>query len=232
MRVLPAPITAARLAEETGVSLRSLYRDIDSLRAAGACIEGERGYGYRLIEDYTLPPQTFNRAELEAIALGLTEVKSMGDSTLAAAATTVLAKIAAILPHDREQQLFHAISHVYRPEAPYKVTADVDSLRQACWHERALQIRYVDTRDAVTDRVILPLAIAYTADAMTVLAWCTLREGYRMFRVERILQMDGTGQSFRPRRAALLREYLAELKAREAPSLPAETPTARIWAIS
>jgi predicted DNA-binding transcriptional regulator YafY len=50
MRVMPAPITAARLAEEMGVSLRSLYRDIDSLRAAGARIEGERGYGYRLVE--------------------------------------------------------------------------------------------------------------------------------------------------------------------------------------
>ena len=43
MRVMPAPITATRLAEETGMSLRSLYRDIESLRVAGADIEGERG---------------------------------------------------------------------------------------------------------------------------------------------------------------------------------------------
>ena len=68
MRVMAPPITAARLAEETEVSPRSLYRDIDSLRAAGARIEGERGYGYRLIEDYALPPQTFDRVEIEALA--------------------------------------------------------------------------------------------------------------------------------------------------------------------
>ena len=78
MRVLPAPLTAARLAEETGVSLRWLYRDIDSLRAAGARIEGERGYGYRLTEDFALPPQTFERIEIEALVLGLNEVRHMG----------------------------------------------------------------------------------------------------------------------------------------------------------
>src|SRR5690606_35453184 len=119
MRVLPAPLTAARLAQETGVSLRSLYRDIDSLRAAGARIEGERGFGYRLIEDYALPPQTFDRMEIESLVLGLREVKHMGDPDLAAAATSALAKIAATLPDDREQHLLHAVSQVYRPDGRF-----------------------------------------------------------------------------------------------------------------
>jgi predicted DNA-binding transcriptional regulator YafY len=102
MRVMPAPITSVRLAEETGMSLRSLYRDIDSLRAAGARIEGKHGYGYRLIEDYALPPQTFNRTEIEALVLGLAEVKRMGDPALTNAAISVLAKVAATLPDDGE----------------------------------------------------------------------------------------------------------------------------------
>src|SRR5215217_5551735 len=132
MRVMPAPITAARLAAEMEVSLRSLYRDIDSLRAAGARIEGERGYGYRLIEDYSLPPQTFDRAEIEAIALGLAEVQHMGDPALAKAAASVLAKVAATLPDDREQHLFHAISQVYRPDARYTKHVHMDAVREAC----------------------------------------------------------------------------------------------------
>lgn len=216
MRVMPAPITAARLAEETGVSLRSLYRDIDSLRAAGARIEGERGYGYRLIEDYALPPQTFDRAEIEAIALGLAEVQHMGDPALAKAAISVLAKVAATLPDDREQHLFHAISQVYRPDARYTQARDLDAIRQACWQEEALLIRYADKGHAVTERTILPLAIVYTDRVLTVLAWCCLREAFRMFRVERIIDLNPAGTSFRPRRAALLRAYLAELRAREA----------------
>jgi predicted DNA-binding transcriptional regulator YafY len=220
MRVMPAPITASRLAEATEVSLRSLYRDIDSLRAAGARIEGERGYGYRLIEDYALPPQTFDRAEIEAIALGLAEVKHMGDPALAEAAVSVLAKVAATLPDDREQYLFHAISQVYRPEARYPVTCDMSIVRDACWREEALAIRYADKGHLVSERTILPLCVMHTDRTLTVLAWCCLREGFRMFRADRITELKLAGTSFRPRRVALLRDQLAELTARSRKNVP------------
>lgn len=212
MRVMPAPITAGRLAEEMGVSLRSLYRDIDSLRAAGARIEGERGYGYRLVEDYALPPQTFDRIEIEAIALGLAEVRHMGDPALEKAATSVLAKVAATLPDDREQYLVHAISQVYRPDGRYAPALDMETIRLACWQEEALTIQYADRSDAATERTILPLAIMHTDRTLTLLAWCCLREAFRMFRLERIRAVTRPGTSFRPRRATLLRDYLAQLR--------------------
>lgn len=211
MRVMPAPITAARLAEETGVSLRSLYRDIDALGAAGARIEGERGCGYRLIEDYSLPPQTFDRLEIEAIALGLAEVRHMGDPELAKAAVSVLAKVAATLPDDREQHLFHAVSQVYRPEARFAAARDMDTIRDACWKEEALAIRYTAKDHVVSERTILSLAVVYTDRTLTVLAWCCLREGFRMFRADRMSELKPTGMSFRPRRVALLRAYLASM---------------------
>lgn len=212
MRTMSAPITATRLADETGVSLRSLYRDIDSLRAAGARIEGERGYGYRLTEDYALPPQTFSREEIEAIALGMAEVKHMGDPTLATAAISVLAKVAASLPDDGEQHLFHAISQVYRPDARYAEMEHVDAIRQATWKEEMLEIDYRDKSQSISRRTILPLAIVYTDRTLTVLSWCCLREDFRMFRADRIMDAKATGRSFRPRRASLLRDYLAKLR--------------------
>lgn len=208
---MPAPMTAARLAAETEVSLRSVYRDIDSLRAAGARIEGERGFGYRLIEDYSLRPQTFDRMEIEALALGLAEVRRMGDAALEAAARSVLAKVAATLPDDGEQQLFHAVSQVYRPAARFEPMTGLGMIRRACWREEALHVRYADKAGAETERTVLPLALVYTADAMTLLAWCGLREAFRMFGVARMLDVRETGTSFRPRRAMLLRDYLSEL---------------------
>lgn len=214
MRVLPEPVTAARLAEETGMSLRSIYRDVDSLRAAGARIDGERGLGYRLVEDYALPPQTFDRLEIEALALGLAEVKHMGDAALAEAAAGVLAKVMATLPTDREQQLFHAVSRVYRPEVRF-APVDMGMLRRACWEEQALRIRYADKAEAVTERVIWPLAVVYAERSLVVLAWCCLRQGFRMFRPERMREVRAEGTSFRPRRVMLLREYLGELEGRE-----------------
>lgn len=211
MRVLPAPVTAARLAAETGVSLRSLYRDIDSLRAAGARIEGERGVGYRLTEDYSLPPQNFDRLEIEALAVGLAEVQHLGDPALAAAARSVRAKVAATLPDDREQYLFHAVSRVYRPDGRFPAAPQMPVIRAACWREEALEIAYTDRDGAATRRTILPLSIVYTEASLAILAWCRMREDFRIFMIARVSDVQPTGESFRPRRASLLRDYLARL---------------------
>ncbi|WBO23836.1 helix-turn-helix transcriptional regulator [Sphingomonas abietis] len=214
IRTLAAPITAARLAEETGVSTRSLYRDIDALRSAGARIEGERGYGYRLLEDPALPPQMLDQDEIEVLALGLAEVRAWGDPALARAADSVLAKIAATLPDERERQLLHAIAQVFRPAPRYVATLDLAPLRAACWQEKAVDIRYVDGDGVQSDRTILPLALFYAETCVTALSWCCLREDFRMFRTDRMVEIRPNGTSFRPRRVPLLRDYLAQLQAR------------------
>lgn len=212
LRTLPAPVTAARLAEETGVSVRSIYRDIESLRASGADIGGERGYGYCLIEDGTLPPQIFSRLEIEALVLGLGEVRQLGDPALAAAAAAVLAKVAATLPSVAQQHLLHAVSQVHRFGQRYPALPDMRVIREACWREESLNLRYGDRNGQVTDRSIWPLAIVYLDQALVLLSWCCLRQGFRQFRVERIVTVEAGGASFRPRRVALLRTYLAELE--------------------
>jgi predicted DNA-binding transcriptional regulator YafY len=214
MRTLPGPITAARLAEETGISSRSVYRDIESLRSAGAQIEGERGYGYRLLEDPALPPQMLDENEIEVLALSLAEVRSWGDPALTRAADSVLAKVAATLPDERERQLLHAIAQVFRPEPRYVLTFDLAPLRAACWREQAIDICYVDAAGTMSERTILPLSLFYTEECVTVLSWCCLRENFRMFRTDRIVEVRPNGASFRPRRVPLLRDYLARLRER------------------
>jgi predicted DNA-binding transcriptional regulator YafY len=211
LRTLPSPVTAERLAQETGVSVRSIYRDVESLREAGAEIGGERGFGYCLIEDGTLPPQVFNRIEIEALVLGLSEVRQMGDPALAEAAAAVLGKVAATLPSARQQQLLHAVSQVHRFEDRYAALPDMRVIREGCWREEALAIRYCDKSGEVTDRTIWPLAIVYFDNMLVVLAWCCLREDFRIFRAERIMTVENAVTSFRPKRVALLRAYLAKL---------------------
>lgn len=129
----------------------------------------------------------------------------------------MLVKAEATLPDDREQHLVHAISHVSRPEVLFSDAPKTPAIRQACWNERALAIDYVDHTGGLSRRKIYPLPLMYTDQAMTLLAWSRLREGFRMFRVDRVQTHAETGESFRPRRAPLLREYLAELHRRDAP---------------
>lgn len=83
---------------ELGVSLRTLYRDIASLQAQGADIEGEPGVGYVLKPGFMLPPLMFSEDEIEALVLGTSWVAERGDAHLGSAARNALAKIAAILP--------------------------------------------------------------------------------------------------------------------------------------
>lgn len=212
LRTLPAPVTAATLAEETGVSVRSIYRDIESLRASGADIGGERGYGYCLIEDGSLPPQMFNRMEIEALVLGLAEVRHMGDPALAKAAASVLGKVTATLPSVSQQHLLHAVSQVHRFEERYPRLPDMKLIREGCWREEALSLSYVDRDGQASERTVWPLAIMYLNNMLAMLAWCCLREDFRMFRADRIESVAATGVSFRPRRVALLRRYLDELE--------------------
>ena len=211
-RTLPAPVTAARLAQETGVSQRSIYRDIESLRASGVDIGGERGLGYCLVDDGTLPPQMFSRIEIEALALGLAEVRQMGDPALAAAAAIVLGKVAATLPSARQQQLLHTASQVHHFERRYPAQPYMALLRESCWREEALRITYTDKGGISTDRIVWPLAVVYLKSALVLLAQCRLRDDFRMFRAERIVHARTTGTTFRPKRVALLRAFLAELQ--------------------
>jgi len=214
MRSLPAPVTAAQLAAETGVSVRSLYRDIDSLRAAGARIEGARGFGYSLIEDGTMPPQVFSRIEIEALTLGMAEVRQMGDPALAAAARAILGKVTATLPSIGQQHLLHAVSQVHHFDQQHPTLPDMAALREACWRENAVLIAYEDRNGVASSRTLWPLSIVYVNRGFVLLAYCCLREDFRMFRTERIGAVALTGASFRPRRVGLLRDYLARLAER------------------
>lgn len=211
LRGLPAPVTAARLAEETGVSLRTLYRDIASLRAGGALIDGAAGYGYTLTEDPAMPPQSFTRLELEALVLGLGEVRQSGDAALAKAAQAALAKIIATLPERLQRQALHAVSQVYRHQRRSAPPVDPGVLRAAAWEERALDLGYADAEGKVTTRRIYPLSIVVLEHTEMLLAWCCLRQDFRKFLLARMQSATLTDESFRPRRVPLLREHLRRL---------------------
>ncbi|KUF09897.1 helix-turn-helix transcriptional regulator [Pseudoponticoccus marisrubri] len=210
LRRLPAPVTAARLAEETGVSRRQLYRDIATLRAGGALIDGAAGVGYALTEDPALPPQSFSRLEIEALVLAVGELRQTGDAALEAAGRAALARIIATLDDARARQALHTVLRSFRPPpAPVPHVVEMALLRQACWEELALDVTYRDLRGRVSERELWPLGISYAEGALKLLAWCCLRQDWRIFHVPGLERAVLNGRSFRPRRVGLLRDYAA-----------------------
>lgn len=211
LRLTPQPATAARLAAETGVSERTLYRDIAALRASGALIDGAPGVGYTLTEDPALPPQMFSRIEVEALALGLSWVRQAGDPDLATAAAGAMAKIVASLPGRVQLQAQHAVSRSIRPGATSFAAPLAAVIRSATWAEQAVDILYRDLDDRETRRRIWPLAMVYFDRTLICLAFCCLRQDFRRFHLDRIGEAAPADDYFRPRRAALLRDYVARL---------------------
>ena len=219
LRRLPKPVTAARLAGETGVSPRQLYRDIATLRAGGALIDGEAGLGYTLTEDSALPPQSFSRLEIEALMLAISSLRSIGDSDLTRAGQEAMARIVATLPESQGRHAMYASMRLFRPVAELpSPQVDMALLRQALWDEQSLIIDYLDLKDAATTREIWPLGLSYGDNHIMLVAHCLLRGDFRIFHVPRMLALRRGGTSFRPRRVALLRDYVAQMRAIPPPS--------------
>lgn len=99
------PVSAEKLADETMVSVRTLYRDIASQRAQGADIEGEPDLGYVLRPGFVFSPLMFSSAEIEVLMLGLRWVSDRGDVELAASAREAAARVAAVLPSHVRREL-------------------------------------------------------------------------------------------------------------------------------
>jgi predicted DNA-binding transcriptional regulator YafY len=203
------PVSGAALAHDLGISLRTLYRDIETLKAQGAHIDGEAGVGYVLRPGFVLPPLMFSEEEIEALVLGSRWVSERTDTPLGAAARNALAKIAAVLPEDLRESL-DASNLLIGPGEPIAAgDAELAAIRAAIRSEHKLQIAYNDDKGAATTRVTWPFALAFFDRARVVVAWCELRKGYRHFRTDRIAELKPSAARYPRRRLALLKEWRA-----------------------
>jgi len=206
------PVRAEHLAGEMQVSLRTIYRDIDSLRALGAVIDGEAGFGYTLIEDATLPPLGFDNEELEALVLGLREVEQTGDPSLSDAAGRALSKLKGRLPPSQSYRLQHAVLSARRFRERVKPGVDPRALRQAAWDEFSVAFACVDKEGFATKRSVDPLGITALDEVQCLLAYCHLRQDYRAFRLDRMRDLVVSSDSFRPKRVPMLREFIERIR--------------------
>ncbi|MDJ0994077.1 MAG: YafY family protein [Dinoroseobacter sp.] len=177
---------AQELAEATGVSLRTIYRDMETLQASGVPVEGERGVGYMVTAPVTLPPLNLTLAELEALHLGLAIIGEAADEEMQAAARSLSGKIDAVLPEDTHAPRAGWGFAVYPFAEAAKGFAHMPPLRAAIRARQKVQLTYTSLTDAETVRIVRPLELEYWGRVWTLTAWCELREDFRVFRVDRI----------------------------------------------
>jgi predicted DNA-binding transcriptional regulator YafY len=209
LRAATGPLTAAQLGAQLEVTSRTVYRDIASLQASRVPIEGAAGLGYVLRQGFDLPPLMFTRDEIEAILIGARLIKRTGDPGLQAAAEGVLSKLSVALPPHLKDHLDLAPVYVSPAGAVTPQQADLDAIRTAIRDRRKIRMSYVDVEGKATDRVILPLVIAYFVEATLLCGWCELRQGQRNFRIDRIQGMTVLADGFAEEQPRLMQEWLA-----------------------
>ncbi len=204
------PVTAAQLAEEQGVSVRTLYRDVQTLIGLGAPIDGEAGVGYMLKPGFFLPPLMFSPEELEALVLGARWVEAQPDDGLAAAARNALGKIATASPDDLRDRIKDTGLWPVMIRGRDEPKPVLGLIRAAMRNEKALHIAYADETGKTTERDIWPVQLAYYEGKQIIAAWCCLRQAFRNFRTDRLVEVTETENRFGRRRLQLSKEWREE----------------------
>jgi predicted DNA-binding transcriptional regulator YafY len=203
------PVRGDTLAQELGISLRTLYRDIAVLRDQGARVEGEPGIGYVLKPGFLLPPLMFTEDEIEALVLGGRWVAEHGDERLAGAAREAVEKIAAVLPDDLRRTLDGTGLLVAPALADAPGNPHMEAIRDALREECKLVLDYRDEAGQVSRRTVWPVALGFFERIRMLAAWCELRQGFRHFRLDRIAALEATQERYPRHRRALLQEWRA-----------------------
>lgn len=209
------PVTAERLAERLGVSVRSVYRYIDDLSVGGIPVYGEPGRGYRLGDRFELPPLTLTTDERDALLLGVDMLTQSSGHRLSAAASSLLDKIQAALPEHRPGP--HAFQAPARTVDPNHLRF-WDPLHQAIQHRTQIRIHYLSLDDQPTQRTVLPLGLFYWGNKWTLGTWCLLRHDYRDFRLDRIQTIEPTREHSSIPDSVDLDHYLNHIRQQSTPA--------------
>lgn len=210
-------VTAQVLAERLEVSRRTIYRDIADLVGSGVPIEGEAGVGYVMRAGHDLPPLMFDNDEIVALVAGARLIRAWGGSAMAEAAEEALQKIGAVLPEAARRRADAVQIHAFEmPELTPGVRALIDRVEAATEGRQRLRMGYRDRDGAVTERCVRPLGLWFWGKVWTLVAWCELREDFRMFRLDRMENVREAGP-FRPERGRSLLEFYALKRAEGVP---------------
>lgn len=181
---------AEDIAARLGVSLRTVYRDMDTLAASGVPVEGLRGLGYQITAPVTLPPLNLSMTELEALHLGLAVVAQAEDTELSEAARTLSTKIDGVLPEDRSTAPRGWGFATYPFADAAAGFTHMPAIRGAIRARQKLAITYQAPEGDESRRTIRPLALDYWGRVWTATCWCELDGDFREFRVDRIQTLD------------------------------------------
>ncbi len=195
-------LTVNEIAEELGVSRRTVFRYINALGELGVPVLSDRDRGYSLDRNYSVPPMMFTKKELSTLMVGLGYLKGQVDQGLSQSARDVEIKIQSILPKEL-QDFTRTISKVVvlypyyheeiwekADENWYEILAAInDRSSISCMYHSLLQ-------NKVSERKIDPYLLVYYTDHWDLIGKCHESNSLRTFVLKRISNLEVDTKSY------------------------------------
>ncbi len=194
-------VTAKEIAEQFGISMRTVYRDIRTLEESGITVCGEVGQGYSLVEGFKLPPLMFTIEEALSFLMAEKLIRHQTDGDTYDVFRSGMDKIRAVLKttdkdilHKFDQNIRISRSHYAPPPVPANV---LQPLMKSLLNKKQIQLEYkAGYNYETTCRTVEPLCIFFISGIWYILAWCNLRNDYRTFHLGRVIGINVSEQSF------------------------------------
>jgi len=200
-------VTANQLAAKFSVSVRTIYRDMKTLEHAGIPVYTEEGKGYSLMEGYKLPPVMFTENEANALITAAHLINKTRDTSLINEYNTAIDKIRAVLRLGTKEKAAIlsqriAISPAFAESAP---SDSLTQIQAALTGFKVVRITYQSgDLEESTEREIEPFGLYYSLEEnWLVIAFCRLRNDFRMFRLDRIKSLTTSDKTFSPHEMTL-----------------------------
>jgi len=187
--------TASELAGKFEVSVRTIYRDIDALSGAGIPVYTETGRngGIHLMNDFVLDKAVLSEEEKQEILTALQSLKTAPNTDN----SQTLQKLSAIFHLNSEDWLevdFNRWGNKGSDNEKFEL------LKSAVIHRKCVKITYAGSYGEISERIVHPLKMSYRAKAWYLKAYCTQKQGYRIFKLTRIMDLKILPNVF-PRRS-------------------------------
>lgn len=187
--------TAQELAKKFGVSVRTIYRDIDILSSAGIPVYTVQGTGGGIFidESYTINKSILTKEEQERILLALQCLSPIDEIHT----ESILNRLSAIFQKNADWiRIDYSRWDNKNDHQLFK------TLKDAILERRAVKLEYLSSYGEKMERTVYPLCLLYKSKAWYAECYCTEKNAYRLFRLTRILSITKTLKTFN--RAELL----------------------------
>lgn len=186
-------VKASEMSERFGVSLRTIYRDMHTLSEAGVPICGNSGIGYSLVEGYRLPSLMFTKEEAMAFLTAEKMIEQLTDTQNSYYFRQGMDKIRAALRvvdknyiHEMDNAIAVYKSRNTKESLPNLMQTILSSIND----KLMIKIHYTNAAEKESKRSLEAVGITYSHPNWYVSAWCHLREEYRVFRLDRISNIE------------------------------------------